>query len=517
LPTQAQEASSFAVPIARANDLPVAIAQQQVAAASDLQEIGFFSCEPPAWRFSLSPLASTILGIDPAAAPIGIGALRRLNIVGLSRQLRAIRGMMDGGGGQISFDLALRRPDGDFRQIRASLRPLLQAGQVIALTGALVDNTDRNRSEAELRATMSTVPSAMIVIDARGLIRAFSAAAEVMFGRRAAETIGQPIELLMPEPYRSEHAGYLGRYLRTSEARIIGQSRIMNAVRADGTEFPIELWVGDASTEYERLFTGFIRDHSRRFETEAKLQTLQNDLVHVARLSAVGELSMALAHELNQPLGAIVNHLSTAEHLADEFSDRDGGRLAAVIDRAIEQTMRAGAIVKRLRSFIEKGEADKRIEPVATIVHDAISLVSTALRQKGIALSVDIADPDALVLADRIQIQQVLFNLFRNAIEALETGGIARPALSVGVGPPQGGTVEILVEDNGPGIPAGLEQDPFIPFSSAKPDGMGVGLSISRRIMESHGGRLVHQPRPGGGAIFTLVLPAARDGEWTHG
>jgi len=498
---------------ARSGSSTVAALQNE--AVSDLEEVGFFAWDIERGWLTLSDRAVSIVdNALPASSTFSWEGLRRLPIVDKAHHFRLVRDRLALGDQQAPVSLILKTRDGDRRQIRASIRPMIIDGTITQIVGAVVDKTDQRRSEAELRSTMSTVPSAMIVIDEQGKIRAFSAAAERMFGRVAAATIGEPIEILMPEPYRSEHAGYLLRYLTTGDAKIIGQSRIMFAVRADGSEFPIELWVGDASTENERLFTGFIRDHSTRFETEAKLQLLQNDLVHVARLSAVGELSMALAHELNQPLGAIVNHLATAEFLANSESPGNRQRLLKTISNATDQSIRAGAIVKRLRTFVEKGEADKRIEPVAAIVHEAVSLLSSVIRQKGISLHIAIEEKQGMVLADRVQIQQVLFNILRNAIEALETPGLGRkPVLSITVRPVRAQTIEIVVEDNGPGISAGVEQRIFRPFMTEKPGGMGVGLSISRRIMEAHGGELRHTACAGGGASFSLFLPAVLEEE----
>ncbi len=496
---------------------PIAVAALQVDAASDLEEIGFFAWDVRCGELTLSDRAVRILDDNLAPhGPFDLTAFRKLPVVGRAGHIRAIRRSLGDHPQPIHVAFVLVRRDGDRRQLRASVRAAWRGGTLAQLVGALIDQTDQHRGEAELRATMSTVPSAMIVIDDSGVIRAFSAAAERMFGRIAADMIGLPIETLMPEPYRSEHAGYLARYLRTNEARIIGQSRIMTAVRADGTEFPIELWVGDASTATERLFTGFIRDHSVRFETEAKLQMLQNDLLHMARQGAVGELSMALAHELNQPLGAIVNHLETADYLARSDDPVHRARLVQTIANASEQSMRAGAIVKRLRTFIAKGEADMRIEPVAAIVQEATSLLSSAIRQKGIVLRVSVGDRPMNVLADRVQIQQVLFNLLRNAIEALETEGLKQRTLAVTARQLSEGRVEIGVEDSGPGIAPALARTLFTPFSTDKPGGMGVGLSISRRIMEAHGGELGYAPATDGGARFFLILPAAQNKEDSH-
>lgn len=242
--------------------------------------------------------------------------------------------------------------------------------------------------------------------------------------------------------------------------------------------------------------------------TDYKLQNLQNDLMHVARLSAVGELGMALAHELNQPLGAIVNHLATADYLAGKAGPAPQARLLQAITDATEQAMRAGAILKRLRTFIEKGEADMRLEAVSTIVAEAVELLSSTIRERGIALKIENHAGNASVLADRVQIQQVLFNLLRNAIEALGAPGLEKLQLTLSTQIAASGNIEIVVKDTGRGVPADKARNLFQPFLSDKSDGMGVGLAISKRIVEAHGGQLTYERAEGGGAAFRLTLPA---------
>jgi two-component system sensor kinase FixL len=165
------------------------------------------------------------------------------------------------------------------------------------------------RREAHLASILNTVPDAMVVIDDAGLIRDFSPAAERTFGWTATEVAGQNVKLLMPEPYREAHDGYLERYYRTGEKRIIGKGRVVVGVRRDGSTFPLELAVGEMKAGGQRYFTGFIRDLTERQQAEARLQELQNELVHISRLTALGEMASALAHELNQPLSAIANYL----------------------------------------------------------------------------------------------------------------------------------------------------------------------------------------------------------------
>jgi two-component system sensor kinase FixL len=230
--------------------------------------------------------------------------------------------------------------------------------------------------------------------------------------------------------------------------------------------------------------------------------------MRVARLTAVGELNMALAHELNQPLGAIVNHLSAAKYLVGKDGPVARAHLLQAITDATEQSMRAGAILKRLRTFIEKGEADKRLEAASTIVAEAVALLTSAIRKRGIELKIEIHAGDLSVLADRVQIQQVLFNLLRNAMEALDAPGLEKRQLTISTQSAASGNVEIVVRDTGPGVNADKARNLFLPFLSDKSDGMGVGLAISKRIVEAHGGQLTYEPAKGSGAAFRLTLPA---------
>jgi two-component system, LuxR family, sensor kinase FixL len=172
-------------------------------------------------------------------------------------------------------------------------------------------------SEAHLRSILSTVPDAMVVIDPRGTIRSFSAAAQRMFGYDESDVLGENVSMLMPSPDRERHDAYMDRYMATGERRIIGIGRLTTARRRDGTTFPIELAIGEARAGEERLFTGFIRDLTERQQTQRRLQDLQVELGHVGRVSAMGTLAAALAHELNQPLSAIATYMEAARDLLE--------------------------------------------------------------------------------------------------------------------------------------------------------------------------------------------------------
>jgi two-component system sensor kinase FixL len=307
----------------------------------------------------------------------------------------------------------------------------------------------------------------------------------------------------MPAPYSVEHDGYLDRYLRTGEKRIIGLGRLVVGRRKDGSTFPIELAVGDALAKGRHIFTGLIRDISDRQETERRLHEVQADLIHVSRLSAMGELASALAHELNQPLTAISNYLMAARQLV-ERGPENAERASEIIGKSIDQAMRAGQIIRQLRSFVQKRQVERVPVEIEKVVDEASALAFIGLKEKGIRVAIERQDGLPEVPIDRIQIQQVLINLIRNAVDAMESQD--RRELTIRITADEEET-RISIIDSGCGIPRDMEEKLFHAFATTKATGMGVGLSISRNIVEAHNGRLWFEANPSGGTIFHLALP----------
>jgi two-component system, LuxR family, sensor kinase FixL len=365
--------------------------------------------------------------------------------------------------------------------------------------------------EAHIKSVLDTVPDAMIVIDARGIIQSFSAAAERQFGYRPDEVIGKNVSMLMPSPYREQHDGYLERYLRTGERRIIGVGRVIVGERKDGSTFSMELSVGEAKSGGDRYFTGFIRDLTERQNTEARLHELQSELVHISRLSAMGEMASTLAHELNQPLSAISNYLKGSRRLLEARADEPSSMIRDALDKAAEQALRAGQIIRRLRDFVARGETERRIESITKLVEEATALALVGARDLAINVRYRFDPGVALVLADRIQIQQVLLNLVRNAVDAMQDG--ARRDLVLSAAPAENDMVRVSVADTGSGVAPEMMSQLFQPFVTTKQHGMGVGLSISRTIVESHGGIIWAEPNPGGGTVFHFTLRSVRKEE----
>jgi two-component system, LuxR family, sensor kinase FixL len=358
--------------------------------------------------------------------------------------------------------------------------------------------------EAHLKSILDTVPDAMIVIDERGNIQSFSAAAERLFGHTAGEVIGQNIRIMMPAPYRENHDGYLGRYMQTGERRIIGIGRVVVGERRDGSTFPMELAVGEMRSADQRYFTGFIRDLTDRQRTEARLQELQAELVHVSRLTAMGEMASTLAHELNQPLTAIANYMKGSRRLLEDSTDGNAATARDAIDKAAAQALRAGDIIRRLRDFVARGESERSAESARKLIEEASALALVGAKNLGIRTTFRLDPAVDLVLVDKIQIQQVLLNLVRNAIEAMEGANLRE--LTISAKATDADTAVIGVTDTGTGIAPEVANQLFQPFTTTKAAGMGVGLSICRTIIEAHGGQIWVEPDAGGGAAFYFTL-----------
>jgi two-component system, LuxR family, sensor kinase FixL len=316
--------------------------------------------------------------------------------------------------------------------------------------------------------------------------------------------IGQNIKIMMPSPYRDEHDGYLGRYLRTNEPRIIGIGRVVVGQRKDGSTFPMELAVGEMRSNNQRFFTGFIRDLTERQSAEARLQELQSELVHISRLTAMGEMASTLAHELNQPLSAITNYMKGSKRLLADRTDEESTMIRDALDKSGEQALRAGQIIRRLRDFVARGESERRVESIAKIAEEASALALVGAKDQGVRTQFLLDRSNDLVLADKVQIQQVLLNLLRNAIEAM--GDSPTRNLVVSSQTDDAGMVMVSVADTGTGIAPEIAEQLFQPFVTTKREGMGVGLSICRTIVESHGGRIWVEPNSGGGTVFRFTL-----------
>ncbi len=363
------------------------------------------------------------------------------------------------------------------------------------------------RREHHLRSILATVPDAMIVMDERGIVSSFSAAAERLFGYGQAEVVGQNVGMLIPETQAQRHDDTLWTHQDTAVRQIVGTIRVERAVRKNGTTFPIELAVGEASIAGERIFTGFLRDLTRRQETERRVRELQSELVHVSRVSAMGTMASTLAHEINQPLTAIANYLETTRAMIADSGDPLLVDITEALELAAAQSLRAGNIVRRLRTFVKGRDTGFQAERLDELVEEATSLGLLGAHQAGVKVTMTIAAGLDRVMVDRVQIQQVLVNLVRNSIQAMAAS--ARKELTIETTPDNHGWVRVTVADTGAGLDPEIRDHLFEAFATTKEDGMGLGLSICRTIVEAHGGRIWAEGVADGGTAFHFCLPLA--------
>jgi len=390
------------------------------------------------------------------------------------------------------------------------------AGALRGFGKVVRDITDQKAAEAavirrehHLHSILATVPDAMIVMNEDGIVSSFSATAERIFGYTQAEVVGQNVTMLMPEQASLHHDAHLRQYGRTGLRNVIGTVRRENAVRKSGEIFPIELAVGEASIAGDRIFTGFIKDLTARQDAERKLQELQSELIHVSRVSAMGTMASTLAHEINQPLTAVANYLETMRAMIADDDDPMLREIAEALDLAAAQSLRAGTIVRRLRAFVDGGDTGFRVERLDLIFEEATSLGLLGAHEAGVKVTMTIAAGLDRVMVDRIQIQQVLVNLIRNAIQSMTS--VTSKELFIATAPDRAGWVKVTVSDTGPGIDPEIRERLFQAFATTKEDGMGLGLSICRTIVEAHGGKIWADALETGGTAFHFCIPLAED------
>ena len=427
---------------------------------------------------------------------------------GLADDLRRGDKNILGGGREVSG----RRRDGSVFPMHLAVSEARVAGE-IGFVVVLRDISQSSAaelaqrdSERRLRSILDTVPDGIIVIDERGTVQSYSPAAERLFGYASHEVVGHNVAMLMPQPYKEAHDSYLAHYRHTGERHIIGVGRVVVGLRKNGETFPMELQVGEFRVAGNRFFTGFVRDLSEQQAAQRRIHDLQAELLHASRLSVMGQMASTMAHELNQPLTAVVNYLEAARHLlagGPQSAERVGG----LMGRAVAQAERAGEVIRKLRQFVSKGETDRRAENLNKLVEEALALALVGARPSRVRVTLDLDQSLPPVLVDAVQIQQVVLNLVRNAVEAMEA--VERCELRLTTRAISEEMAEVAVADGGPGIPPEIADRLFQPFVTTKATGMGLGLSICREIVEAHKGQIAVAALASGGTEFRLTLPLA--------
>ena len=362
------------------------------------------------------------------------------------------------------------------------------------------------KSSQELEALLDAAVDAIIVIDHLGSIQSFNKAAERVFGYTSAQVIGQNVATLMTDADRAQHDTHLARYTATRVPHIIGSGRQVEAKRKDGSVFPAFLTVGAVAGTEPPRFVGFVRDITDERKADEDAHRLQERLMHVSRLATVGEMASGIAHELNQPLAAIATYAHACDRLLG-LPDPEIEDVQGALKQIAEQAVRAGEIIRRLRSLARSQDLLRTPTNVNALIEELTELIQSDARAHGVLYRRELAPDLPEVVLDRAQIQQVIINLVRNALEAFALAQVDAAEVLIRTRRTADGDVGIAVCDNGPGVDPAVANRIFDPFCSTKPTGTGLGLPISRTIVSTHGGTLDYLPNLPAGACFHVKLP----------
>jgi two-component system sensor kinase FixL len=401
----------------------------------------------------------------------------------------------------------MRAHRGGVRWYRIACQAALDAqGEDIGVLGTAIDITAQRRAEADAEAVLDTAVDAIVGIDSVGRITRFNQAAERMFGYAEAELLGEPVDRLMPEPYRTEHSAFVKRYQETGNKKIIGIGRELEAISRSGRLFPVYLAVSEVNVDGQRRFTGIIRDLTERHAAEEEAREQRERLAHVGRLSTMGEMTASIAHEINQPLTAIAMYAQSCLKLLDR-NEVDTDRLGAAVIKLNQQSLRAGEVIERIQRFVLNQDSHRESASVNGLLSDLLKLAGSDARMHGIELRFEPSRSLPEVFCDPIQIQQVALNLIRNAIDAMaEIDCRYGNRVTLRTRQTVESRVEVSVSDLGPGVASDQAPRMFTAFHTTKSDGMGMGLSICRTIIEGHGGTLDFRNQKTG-ATFFFTLP----------
>nr|WP_319515704.1 PAS domain S-box protein [uncultured Cohaesibacter sp.] len=375
--------------------------------------------------------------------------------------------------------------------------------------------------DSRLTSLLDVAADSVCLIDEQSRILLFNKASEVMFGYSADEVIGKSVDILMPEQYAQHHDGWVGRYLRTGEHSIIGIGREVVGRHKDGSTFPFDLSVGVAETEDGKQFIGVMRDLRGRKQAEEHLRNLQTELNQLTRINAMDEMGATVAHELNQPLTAIILYLQAIERKLQSYDEQkpcsreEIDKLIDICGRCVREAQRSSSLLQRIRSIIEKKEPERSACDIVDIIRKSHELALVGFAATDVQVDLVAPDDVPVVWVDPVQIEQIFLNLLRNAFQALHD--IENKAITITLSLEKTSDAEekerlvVRFKDNGPGVPETHRSNLFKAFDSERRNGMGLGLAIARSIAQSHGGSLELAPfddkQPG--ACFVLTLPIA--------
>lgn len=402
---------------------------------------------------------------------------------------------------------------GNVHWMQTVKRPIVMSnGAGVQVLGSATDITERKRAEEKFRMAVEASPNAIIMVNECGEIVLVNALTEKLFGYDRDELIGQSVEMLVPERFRFIHADHRAGFFAAPQRRAIGTVRDLFARRKNGSEFLVEIGLNPIETAEGVFVLTVIVDVTERKRAESELQRNREELAHVTRVSALGELAASLAHELNQPLTAILSNAQAAQRfLSVEPTNLD--EIKDILKDIVEDNSRAGEIIRRMRALVKKEDLAFAALDIVGVVRDVIQLIHSDAILRNVRVSLEASPNLPSVRGDRVQLQQVVLNLLLNAFEAMKDTPAAEREVLVHVETDSTGTVQISVRDRGIGLTSDKADRIFQPFFTTKKDGLGMGLSISRSIVERHGGRLWAENNQDRGATFHVELPVLADAE----
>jgi len=410
-----------------------------------------------------------------------------------------------------TMEYRLRRSDGEYRWVLDIGTPRFAPdGAFLGYIGSCIDITERKRAEEKFRIVLDAAPNAMIMVDSAGVISFANKPAAVAFGYSPGELIGCQIETLIPQRFRDQHIGHRKGFLSEPSARAMGAGRDLFGRRKDGSEFPVEVGLNPIRTEQGLFVLASVIDITARKQAELEHQRQNMELARVGRVAVMGELAASLAHEVNNPIGAIVANASAGQRLlaAGKIGTEE---LTELLEDIVADGRRAGEIVQGIRTMVRKGEARRSLIPIGGTVRELLRIVHADAIGREARVTAEI-DPDAgYVWGDPVQLLQVLLNLTINSFEAMSAVRPDARRLVIRAGRDGNGAVLVSVRDSGPGFPNGMAEELFTPFFSTKAEGTGMGLAIARSIVEAHRGVLSGENCDDGGACFTVRLPEAKE------
>lgn len=367
--------------------------------------------------------------------------------------------------------------------------------------------------KAKLNSIFNAAVEGIISIDQQGRIVTVNAAVKTIFDYDEEELIGQNINKLMPIKYSKKHNSYIKNYLKTGIPKMIGGIREVEGIRKDGSSVPLDISVAEFIIDRKHFFTGILRDVSLRKRQEQNDREHLEELAHVSRLGLMGEMASGIAHEVNQPLTAISAYTQVCLDMIQSDSP-NLDQIADIINKTHQQALRAGQVIYRMRDFARSRTFVRSSVDINNLIQSSITLCATDLKQHGITVRFAPAQIIPVIFIDEVQIEQVLLNMIRNSIDALTALPHPLPRmLTIRTLVNDRDDIEISIKDNGPGI-AETEQGKILtPFYTNKKNGTGMGLSISRSIVEAHHGVLRFNSKPGKGSTFYFTLPSRRNPE----